>query len=137
MGEPVFAGSCFCGFVRFELTGAPMFACHCHCASCQRAAGAPVVTWATFARDDFDIRSGTITEHQSSEGVQRGHCAVCGTTLTYAKNDRPGEIDIAVSSLDDSSRIEPQAHIWVEDKAAWFVINDGLPRYPKTISAGN
>ena len=137
MAEISIGGSCLCGHVRFELSNTPLFACHCHCQSCQRASGAPLVTWATFARDGFDIKTGTITEHQSSEGVQRGHCAICGTTLTYAQDRRPGEIDIAVTSLDEPSLIQPQAHIWVEDKAAWQTINDGLPQYRTTVTAGN
>lgn len=134
MGDSLYAGSCFCGHVRFEFTGDPKFACHCHCRSCQRASGAPLVTWVTFAHDELDIRSGTITEFQSSEGVQRGHCSVCGTTLTYASDRRPGEIDIAISCLDDSSTIEPRAHIWVEDKASWLVIEDDLPQYKTTVT---
>jgi hypothetical protein len=75
-----------------------------------------------------------ITEYQSSRGVQRGHCPTCGTTLTYACDRRPGEIDIAVSALDDPSGIEPQAHIWVEDKASWLAIEDKLPQYRTTLS---
>ena len=131
------AGRCFCGHVRFEISADPLFACHCHCESCQRAAGAPFVSWATFDIENFDITSGAITEHQSSQGVQRGHCALCGTTLTYACSDRLGQIDIAVTSLDDSSAVKPQAHIWVEDKATWLSIDDELPKYRTTVSAGD
>ena len=134
MSSSSYTGSCFCGQVRFDLTGKPTFACHCHCRSCQRASGAPFVTWATFALDDLNIRSGTIAENRSSDGVQRGHCAACGSTLTYENDRRPGEIDFAVTCFDDLSGIAPQAHIWVEDKASWLVIDDDLPKYETTVS---
>ena len=136
MSESTISGHCFCGHVRFRLTGEPSFACHCHCESCQRASGAPFVTWATFPSDALDIETGTITEYSSSEGVQRGHCALCGTTLTYANDSRAGEIDVAVTTLDDPSRIEPAAHIWLEDKASWLAIDDDLPKYRTTVTAG-
>ena len=47
-------GGCFCGQVRIEVQGPEKYACFCHCESCQRAAGAPVVAWATYARDTFN-----------------------------------------------------------------------------------
>ena len=136
MSKNLITGRCFCGHVRYELSGEPMFACHCHCESCRRAAGAAFVTWVTFAGDDLALTSGTISEYRSSPGVRRGHCAICGTTITYWWDKRPEEIDIALASLDETTGIEPTAHIWVEDKVPWLVINDGLPQYKTTISAG-
>jgi len=136
MSEATYSGRCFCGQVRYQLAGEPKFACHCHCESCRRAAGAAFVTWVSFDRESLLLTSGTIAEHRSSPGVRRGHCAACGTTLTYSWNQRPEEIDIAVASLDDTTGIEPEAHIWVQDKAPWLVINDGLPQYKTTVSAG-
>jgi hypothetical protein len=130
------SGHCFCGKVRFELSGDPMFTCHCHCESCRRAAGAAFVTWVSFSRDALALTSGTIAEYRSSPGVRRGHCAACGTTITYSWDKRPDEIDVALSSLDDPAGIEPAAHIWVEDKVPWLVINDDLPQYKTTVSAG-
>ena len=137
MSDSVYTGRCFCGQVRFELTGTPAFACHCHCESCRRAAGAPFVTWVTFSLDGFALTSGAIAEYRSSPGVRRGHCAACGTTITYAQDKRLQEIDIAISSLDDTTGIEPEAHIWVEDKVSWLVISDDLPQYRTTVSAGD
>jgi hypothetical protein len=137
MSDSAYSGRCFCGQVRFELAGAPAFACHCHCESCRLAAGAAFVTWVTFARDGFVLLSGTISEYRSSPGVRRGHCATCGTTISYWWEQRPAEIDIAVATLDDAAGIEPEAHIWVEDKAPWLSINDELPQYKTTVTAGD
>ena len=95
------------------------------------------MTWVTFGLDGFALTSGAIAEYRSSPGVRRGHCAACGTTITYAQDRRPEEIDIAISSLDTTSGIEPEAHIWVEDKVPWLVISDDLPQYRTTISAGD
>ena len=137
MSSSTYSGRCFCGQVRYELSGRPKFTCHCHCESCRRSAGAPFVTWVSFDGEGFSLVSGTIAEYRSSPGVRRGHCADCGTTITYWCDKQPEEIDIAVSSLDDTSGIEPEAHIWVGDKVSWLVINDDLPQYRTTVSAGD
>lgn len=126
-------GGCFCGAVRFEVEGPERFACFCHCHSCQHAAGAPVVAWATYARNRFRITLGSMHSYHSSHGVTRGICAACGTSISYEHVDRPGEIDLTLNSLDDPSAPVLKAHIWVEDKAPWFEIGDDLPVYEKKI----
>ena len=127
------SGGCFCGAVRFDVDGPEKFACFCHCHSCQHAAGAPVVAWATYARDAFRVTDGKLHTCSSSPGVTRGICSDCGTSISYEHVDRPGEIDLTLNSLDDPSAPVLKAHIWVEDKAPWFEIGDDLPVYDKKI----
>lgn len=126
-------GGCFCGAVRFEVEGPEKFACFCHCHSCQHAVGAPIVAWATYARNRFRVTHGEMHSYHSSPGVTRGICAACGTSLSYEHVDRPGDIDLTLNSLDEPSAPVLKAHIWVEDKAPWLEIGDELPTYDKTI----
>jgi hypothetical protein len=130
-----YRGGCLCGAVRFALETEPMYACHCHCHSCQKAAGAPFVTWATFSDRGLSLAAGPIAEYRSSPGVTRGFCAECGTTLSYAHVDRPGEIDITLASLDEPGRISPLSHIWLEDKAPWLAIGDELPQFAQKVAS--
>jgi len=124
-------GQCFCGHVQIEAKSDPVSACHCHCESCQRASGAAFVTWVTFPVIRFSVTKGALIERQSSPGVTRGHCAECGTSMTYLNDDRPDEIDVAATCLDHPATIRPTAHIWIEDKQPWIEIGDGLPQYEK------
>jgi hypothetical protein len=103
--------------------------CFCHCTSCRRAAGAVMVAWGTFNASDFSVTSGELTEVVTSPGVTRGHCAACGTSLTYRNEERPGEIDVTLATLDEPMALEPKAHIWVRDKLPWVRISDELPQY--------
>jgi hypothetical protein len=128
----VLSGRCFCGDVRFSVSGPEMSACFCYCESCQRAAGAPVVMWATYERSSFKVAHGDIQWRTSSPGVTRGHCPQCGSTITYENRRRDGEIDIAANCLDDPSTVVPRMHIWTEDKQPWFEIGDDLPDYRQT-----
>lgn len=128
-------GCCFCGELRFELATDPTFACHCHCASCQKSAGAGFVTWVTFPAEAFALTSGTLVEHHSSAGVTRGHCAACGTSITYLHQDRTADIDVTAACLDDATIVVPKAHIWLEDKEPWIEINDELPKYKQRVTS--
>ena len=119
--------------MRFEIQGPERFACFCHCHSCQHAAGAPVVAWATYLRETFRVTHGEMHICNSSPGVRRGFCSACGTSISYEHVDRPGEIDLTLNSLDYPSAPTLKAHIWTEDKAPWFEIGDNLPVYEKNI----
>jgi len=127
------SGHCFCRSIRFEVNGPEKFACLCYCESCQRAAGAPVVAWATYEKESFEVKSGTMCWRQSSPGATRGHCSDCGSTITYENEQRPGEIDITVNSLDDPVGPILRAHIWTEDKQPWTIFGDELPVYKQNI----
>ena len=127
------SGGCFCEKVRFAVAGPEKFACFCHCQSCQRAAGAPIVAWATYDRDRFAITRGAMRWHASSPGVTRGHCSDCGTTISYENDKRPGEIDLTLNSLDNPNGPVLRAHIWTEDRQPWLQISDRLPVYKRII----
>jgi hypothetical protein len=117
--------------VLYEARGPASNLCFCHCESCARAAGAPMVPWGTFAADNFSIVQGRLAEYRSSPTVTRGFCADCGTSLTYRREDRGAEIDVTLSSLDDPDALVPQMHIWVEDKPSWVIIADGRPQFAR------
>ncbi len=127
------SGHCFCNSIHFEVEGPEKFACFCYCESCQRAAGAPVVAWATYAKSSFRINRGEMQWNQSSPGVTRGHCAKCGSSISYEIAKRPGEIDLTLNSLDDPGGPILQAHIWTCDKPEWMTIGDELPVYEKNV----
>lgn len=83
--------------------------------------------WATFAASKFQLTQGQLTQWSSSAGVLRGHCASCGSSLTYANESRPTEIDVTLATLDDPAALPPTAHVWMQDKLPWAIIGDDLP----------
>jgi len=127
-------GGCLCGAVRYEVCGTPTFVCICHCESCRRATGGSMVPWATFREADFRITGGVLAKRSTPAGVTRGHCATCGTSISYQHVARPGEVDVTLASLDDPSVFKPVAHIWIEDKVSWLKVSDDLPQYQKTVN---
>ena len=129
MTQSVYAGGCLCGSVRYEITGPVSNPCFCHCATCRRATGAPMVPWGTFARDAVRVTRGRLSEYRSSAQVWRGFCARCGTSLTYRHEARPAEIDVTLATLDDPTLVTPAMHVWVKDRLPWVAIGDTLPRH--------
>lgn len=91
-----------------------------------------MVPWAIFAAADVQFKHGVLQERVSSAGVTRGHCARCGTSISYRTGRRSTDIDLTLASLDDPAALKPVAHVWVEDKLPWLVIDDGLPQHLQT-----
>jgi hypothetical protein len=129
MGETCYLGGCLCGGVRYRVSGTVSTLCFCHCASCRRAVGAPLVAWGTFVRENFRLTRGSLTEYRSSPAVTRGFCAACGASLTYRNDARAAEIDVTLATLDDPTLLAPQMHLWVGDRLPWLSINDGRPQF--------
>ena len=129
MQEPVTEGGCLCGAVRYRVRGSPTNSMICHCRSCRRAAGAPVVAWVTFARSRFETVRGDFAGFRSSDPVRRTFCAACGTPLTYEHRDQPDFVDVTTCTLDDPDRFPPTHHSWLSHDVAWVQFGDGLPTF--------
>ena len=69
--------------------------------------------------------------YASSEGVGRGFCGDCGTTLTW---EGDGEelgllVEIHMGTLDDPNVHAPKCHVHHDERIAWFDAAGSLPRY--------
>lgn len=122
-------GGCLCGAVRYRASGAPSGITICHCATCRRASGAPIVAWSGFPATGFNFIRGLPARYASSPGVERTFCSHCGTQLTYQRQDLPDFLDVTLASLDDPEAIRPQDHTWASARLSWIALNDGLPAY--------
>ena len=91
--------------------------------------------WATFDKVLFSVNTGNLTLHASSLEATRGHCAHCGTSLTYEHEKRPNDVDISLACFDDPGMFSPTCHIWIEDKLPWVMPDDGLPQHRTWASA--
>ena len=124
-------GGCLCRSVRYEVDGDLGIASHCHCSMCRKAHGAAFGTYAGTDAAGFRIVSGVedMARYVSSPGIARTFCRRCGSTLLYLTEERPDRVSIALGTLDDDPLVRPQVHIFVESKAHWFEITDGLPQH--------
>lgn len=89
---------------------------------CQKAFGGffgPLVT-----AHDLQWTRGEPKRFASSNKVQRGFCADCGTPLTY---EYGGPVEVAIGAFDDPGRVPPAIQVNPADKLAFF---DGLCSLP-------
>lgn len=113
-------GGCLCGAIRYAAAGEPLWLAHCHCASCRRATGAPVVTYAGFPAERFAYQSGEPLRYHSSPGVTRRFCGRCGTPLTFEGERWPGEVHVMVCTFDRPEIVTPKRHVFIEEKLPWL-----------------
>ncbi len=132
-GGKTYTGGCMCGAVRYEVSGEPVWVGHCHCESCRRHTGAPVVTFVCFKKDQVAFTKGERQIYNSSPGVGRVFCGQCGTPLTWeGKSNLPERgmiLEFHISTLDDPNAFIPTTRLFYKERIAWFDVADDLPRY--------
>ncbi len=120
-------GSCLCGAVRFEVTGALHPPDACHCSQCRKQSGH---FWAStdVSRAALSISGAeNLSWFQSSEKVRRGFCSTCGSSLFWDPI-RKDTIAIAMGAFDTRTGTSLAIHIHVADKGDYYDIADGLPQ---------
>ncbi len=130
-------GGCHCGAVRYRVAGEPKHVALCHCSDCRKSAGAPMVSWAAFAEEDFAMLAGEVRTHNSSGQSIGSFCPVCGTGLWFRNQQfLPGIVDIQSATLDDPGALPPFGHIQTAERIAWMKSAHELPEFERFPSAG-
>ena len=124
-------GGCMCRAVRYETTGDSFGVIHCHCHSCRKHNGAPVVTLAGFKADQVTFSGDERKIYESSPGVGRAFCAKCGTPLTWETSlGSLGPVcALHISTSDNPNALQPIAQTFYSERISWFDVADNLPRY--------
>lgn len=132
MTSPTFRGSCLCGAVQYEISGAPTKFYHCHCQRCRKATG-------TGHASNLFLQPGSIKWLKGEELIRlykvpeakrfsNCFCTNCGSRVPrYVK-----EVDaviIPAGSLDSEPPIQPQARIFWDSRANWSCSGDDLPAH--------
>lgn len=123
-------GSCLCGKIQFEVLAVQSQMAHCHCSMCRKFHGAAFSTFGVARRENFRWQSGEalLCSYTAPNGTTRKFCKQCGSSLIFADAKNDGTcIEFALGALDDELDQQPDAHIYVGNKASWYKIGDHLP----------
>jgi len=124
-------GGCHCGSVRYSISGEALRSALCACTDCRRSAGAPLVSWALFAREAVTV-DGDPATYNSSGDVRRSFCARCGTGLFYESDTMlPGKINVRSATLDQPEKVSPRAWVQMADAPEWLHHIDDLPKFDR------
>lgn len=124
-------GGCLCGAVRYHLNGDIEESAYCHCRTCQRQSGAPVVAWFAIASAALAYTKGRPKGYRASTRATREFCGDCGTYLLFREDDATASLGVNTATLDNPAQVPPTFHIWHESRVAWFDTSDTFPRFAK------
>lgn len=124
LDEPEYSGGCQCGAIRFQVRGALTDSSICHCRMCQKAFGAYYAPLVSVRAVQFSWTRGQPRHYASSNVVQRGFCADCGTPLTY---EAPDGMAIAAGAFDQPERLPPTVQYGVDRRLPFAGTLAALP----------
>lgn len=128
-------GGCNCGQIRYQVNGEPLFVHVCYCTECQRDSGGAFNMTLLLLETDFQIIDGKpskkIVTRKSGKQYQSYFCDSCGNPIYGMPVDSRGVMVLRPGSLDDTSQVRPQAHIWVQEKPPWIILPADVPYFDK------
>ena len=119
-------GSCFCGAVQLEVTGAPVAMGYCHCRSCRSWSAGPVNAFTLWKPDAVRVTAGAehIAMFAKSQLSQRRYCKSCGGHLMAIHPPR-GLIDVFAATI-PTLDFKPGVHVNYAETV--LPMRDGLPK---------
>jgi hypothetical protein len=129
-------GHCYCGALRFEASGDPLFKGQCHCRECQYISGRHTNAWMGMTEADFRYTQGKPKGFKRGDlpnPVTREFCAECGTHMLSRAPGMPGAVLLKVGTFDDPSLYgAPQMAIYTCDKQPFHHVPEGVPTFERT-----
>lgn len=129
-------GHCYCGALRYEAEGEPLFRGQCHCRECQYVSGGHPNVVMGMPEGGFRYTQGTPKAFRRKDlenPVTREFCAECGTHILSRAPGLPGAVLIKVGTFDDPSLFGgPQMVIFTVDKQGFHHVPPGVPSFERT-----
>lgn len=127
----MYAGSCLCGGIRYEIDQTLGDFGYCHCRSCRKASGSTHGANVAVERENFTLRDadGLLREFESSPGKLRGFCSRCGSPIYARLTTSENMLRIRLGSLDSEFCGQARAHTFVSRKAGWDRIEGDVPQF--------
>lgn len=127
----MYQGSCLCGGIRFEISGAIKNIVCCHCSECRKAQGSAFATNGVVAESDFKVLSGEhlLTRYEHTPGYAKFFCSRCGSPIISKSDQKPGAVRVRIGAIEGDITERPMAHIFAGSKANWEEIGDSLPQF--------
>ncbi|MEM9130245.1 MAG: GFA family protein [Pseudomonadota bacterium] len=113
-------GHCLCKEISFELEGEHNWVGHCHCDSCRRGAGAPLVTFIGHPNGAWRWTGLEPTAYESTPGNTRFFCKTCGSSVAYRSVRYPEEMHFHAALFEDPSQVMPKQIYHKDERLSWM-----------------
>jgi hypothetical protein len=121
-----YSGSCFCGAVRFTVTGKPAMMGYCHCESCRRWSAGPVNAFTLWKPDALSITQGAdnIGTYNKTPNSFRKWCKTCGGHV-FTEHPGMGLTDVYAAVIPGLDFV-PGVHLHYQETV--LPIKDGVTK---------
>jgi hypothetical protein len=121
-----YTGSCFCGAVKFEVSGQPAAMGYCHCESCRHWSAGPVNAFTLWPSQALKITHGAdnIGTYSKTSASLRKWCKQCGGHL-FTDHPGWGLVDIYAALLPQLT-FSPAIHVHYQETV--LRLHDGKPK---------
>jgi len=116
-------GACFCGAVKFQVTGPLRNVINCHCSQCTQMYGNFGSHTKAPNENIVLTQDEGLLWYRMSGKVQRGFCCKCGSGLFW-KVDNLQTTCIVAGSLECPTGLKTIGHVFVEEKSDFYEITD-------------
>ncbi len=119
-------GSCFCGSVKFTVTGDPAAMGYCHCNSCRHWSAGPINAFTLWKPDSVKVTQGEdkISAYHKTDNSHRKWCNACGGHL-FTDHPAWSLVDVYAATIPDFA-FKPGVHVHYQETV--LPIKDGLPK---------
>jgi hypothetical protein len=119
--------SCFCGAVKFTVSGDPEVMGYCHCNSCRHWSAGPVNAFTLWKPDAVKVTQGAdrIRSFRKTTASNRKWCADCGGHL-FTEHPAMGLTDVYAALL---PKLPFKASFHVNYAETVLPMKDGLPKF--------
>jgi len=120
-------GGCYCGALRYEISGEIPMRALCLCRTCQKISGGAGNLFVGIEAQGFRYTRGEPRRFTLSEGAPtREFCGECGVHIAARSPKAPGGVVVKVGTLDDPSAFEgPTMVFWTQEKQDFHVVPEG------------
>ena len=121
-----YKGSCFCGAVKFTVSGEPAGMGYCHCESCRHWSAGPVNAFTLWSTEVVKITQGSdnIGTYNKTPQSSRKWCKNCGGHI-LTEHPEMGLTDVYAAVLPQLP-FQPGVHVNYQE--AVLHVRDGLPK---------
>lgn len=122
-----YQGSCFCGEVKFEVSGDPAAMGYCHCGSCRSWSAGPVNAFTLWQPAALKVTkgAGSIGTYNKTPISFRKWCVKCGGHL-FTDHPTMKLVDVYAAML-PGLHFEPGVHVHYQESV--LPIRDGKPKF--------
>lgn len=129
----VLSGGCYCGALRYEISGEIPMRALCLCQTCQKISGGAGNLCIGIEANAFRYIQGEphrFTHEGAANSPTREFCGECGVHIAARSPKAPGGVVIKVGTLDDPSIFGgPEMVFWTQEKQDFHVVPEGTAAY--------